>query len=287
MTVATMNNYFVRFAFALCLIVTVSSCKTQKKVVAPVAADIKPMVNKSVQDLQDKLDSCSFNSALVTAKANVTIVREGNEMNFNISYRSKKDSVIWISVSPLLGIEVARLMITGDSVKILDKINNKYEVTSFESINKMLQMKVNFEIVQALLYGNFFAYKKNENRFNSVYLEDSLGSQFYILSSLNKKKLKRSLEEKDLNKPVIQDVYVNDTTYRINRVQVEDQRINKLLNTEYSDFRLTDGGLFPFKSKTNITADKNIEIRIEFGKVAKAESLDFPFTIPNNYERIR
>ena len=282
-----MNNYFVRFAFALCLLVTVSSCKTQKKVAAPVAADIKPMVNKSVQDLQDKLDSCSFNSALVTAKASVTVVREGGEMNFNISYRSKKDSVIWISVSPLLGIEVARLMITEDSVKILDKINNKYEVTSFESINKMLQMKVNFEIVQALLYGNFFAYKKNENRFNSVYLEDSLGSQFYILSSLNKKKLKRSLEEKDLNKPVIQDVYVNDTTYRINRVQVEDQRINKLLNTEYSDFRLTDGGLFPFKSKTNITADKNIEIRIEFGKVAKAESLDFPFTIPNNYERIR
>jgi hypothetical protein len=287
MTVATMNNYFVRFAFALCLLVTVSSCKTQKKVVAPVAADIKPMVNKSVQDLQDKLDSCSFNSALVTAKASVTVVREGGEMNFNISYRSKKDSVIWISVSPLLGIEVARLMITEDSVKILDKINNKYEVTSFESINKMLQMKVNFEIVQALLYGNFFAYKKNENRFNSVYLEDSLGSQFYILSSLNKKKLKRSLEEKDLNKPVIQDVYVNDTTYRINRVQVEDQRINKILNTEYSDFRLTDGGLFPFKSKTNITADKNIEIRIEYGKVAKAESLDFPFNIPNNYERIR
>ena len=215
------------------------------------------------------------------------MVQDSNEVSFNISYRSKKDSVIWISVSPLLGIEVARLMITPDSVKMLDKIHNKYEVTSFESINKMLQMKVNFEIIQALLYGNFFAYKKNENRFNSVYLEDSLGSQFYILSSLNKKKLKRALEEKDLNKPVIQDVYVNDTTYRVNRVQVEDQRINKVLNTSYSDFHETDGGLFPFKSKTNITAEKNIEIRIEYGKVTKAESLEFPFNIPNNYERIR
>lgn len=282
-----MNNYFVRFAFAICFLVGASSCKTQKNVVAPVAADIKPMVNKSVQELQDKLDSAAFNLEYINAKAAVVLINDSNEVSFNISYRSKKDSVIWISVSPLLGIEVARLMITPDSVKMLDKIHNKYEATSFESINKMLQMKVNFEIVQALLYGNFFAYKKNENRFNSVYLEDSLGSQFYILSSLNKKKLKRSLEEKDLNKPVIQDVYVNDTTYRINRVQVEDQRINKILNTEYSDFRLTDGGLFPFKSKTNITADKNIEIRIEYGKVAKAESLDFPFNIPNNYERIR
>jgi len=278
-----MSNSFIRGLSVVAVFLLLSACKTQQKAATPVVAEIKPMVNKSVQELQDKLDSASFNLDYLTAKATVVLIEDSNEVSFNISYRSKKDSVIWISVSPLLGIEVARLMITADSVKMLDKIHNKYEVTSFESINKMLQMKVNFEIVQALLYGNFFAYKKNENRFNSVYLED----KFYILSSLNKKKLKRSLEEKDLNKPVIQDVYVNDSTYRIDQVQVEDQRINKILNTEYSDFRLTDGGLFPFKSKTNIKAEKNIEIRIEYGKVVKAESLEFPFNIPNNYERIR
>ncbi len=278
-----MSNLFNRGPFIIAIFLLLCACKTQKKVAAPLVVDIKPMVNKSVQELQEKLDSASFDLNYLTAKAAVVVIQDSNEISFNISYRSKKDSIIWISVSPLLGIEVARLMITADSVKMLDKIHNKYEVTSFESINKMLQMKVNFEIVQALLYGNFFAYKKNENRFNSVYLED----KFYILSSLNKKKLKRSLEDKDLNKPVIQDLYVNDSTYRISRVQVEDQRINKLLTTVYSDFRVTDGGLFPFKSTTKIVAEKNIEIRIEYGKVAKAESLDFPFNIPNNYERIR
>jgi hypothetical protein len=278
-----MSKFLIRILSFVVVFSMFSACKTQQKATASVVTDIKPMVNKSVQELQDKLDSASFDLNYLTAKAAVVLIQDSNEISFNISYRSKKDSVIWISISPLLGIEVARLMITADSVKLLDKIHNKFEVTSFESINKLLQMKVNFEIVQALLYGNFFAYKKNENRFNSVYLED----KFYILSSLNKKKLKRSLEEKDLNKPVIQDVYVNDSTYRISRVQVEDQRINKLLNTLYSDFRMTDGGLFPFKSTTKIVAEKNIEIRIDYGKVAKAESLDFPFNIPNNYERIR
>ena len=278
-----MSKLLIRKLSFVVVFSMLSACKTQQKATAPVVTDIKPMVNKSVQELQDKLDSASFDLNYLTAKAAVVVIQDSNEISFNISYRSKKDSVIWISVSPLLGIEVARLMITADSVKMLDKIHNRYEVTSFESINKMLQMKVNFEIVQALLYGNFFAYKKNENRFNSVYLED----KFYVLSSLNKKKLKRSLEDKDLNKPVIQDLYVNDSTYRISRVQVEDQRINKLLTTFYSDFRVTDGGLFPFKSTTKIVAEKNIEIRIEYGKVAKAESLDFPFNIPNNYERIR
>ena len=278
-----MSKVLIRILSFVVVFSMLSACKTQQKATAPVVTDIKPMVNKSVQELQDKLDSASFDLNYLTAKAAVVVIQDSNEISFNISYRSKKDSIIWISVSPLLGIEVARLMITADSVKMLDKIHNRYEVTSFESINKMLQMKVNFEIVQALLYGNFFAYKKNENRFNSVYLED----KFYVLSSLNKKKLKRSLEDKDLNRPVIQDLYVNDSTYRISRVQVEDQRINKLLTTLYSDFRVTDGGLFPFKSTTKIVAEKNIEIRIEYGKVAKAESLDFPFNIPNNYERIR
>ena len=135
-----MNNYFVRFVFAICFLVGASSCKTPKNVVAPVAADIKPMVNKSVQELQDKLDSAAFNLEYINAKAAVVLINDSNEVSFNISYRSKKDSVIWISVSPLLGIEVARLMITPDSVKMLDKIHNKYEATSFESINKMLQI---------------------------------------------------------------------------------------------------------------------------------------------------
>lgn len=282
-----MSKNSIRLVAFVFVLIVLNACKAPHKTAAPGTVDVKPMVNKSVQELQNKLDSAAFDLDFLTAKASVVLNKDGNEISFNISYRSKKDSVIWISVSPLLGIEVARLMITEDTVKVLDKIHNKYEVTSFESINKMLQMKVNFEIIQALLYGNFFAYKKNENRFNSVYLEDSLGSQFYILSSLNKKKLKRSLEEKDLNKPVIQDVYINDTTYRINQVQVEDQRINKILNTVYSDFRATEGGLFPFKLKTTIKAEKNIEINIEYGKVAKAEALEFPFTIPNNYERIR
>ena len=139
-----MSKFLIRILSFVVVFSSLSACKTQQKATSPVVTDIKPMVNKSVQELQDKLDSASFNLNYLTAKASVVLIQDSNEISFNISYRSKKDSVIWISVSPLLGIEVARLMITEDTVKLLDKIHNKYEVTSFESINKLLQMKVNF-----------------------------------------------------------------------------------------------------------------------------------------------
>ncbi|MBK8414658.1 MAG: DUF4292 domain-containing protein [Bacteroidetes bacterium] len=43
-----------------------------------------------------------------------------NRIHLNINLRIKTDSLTWISKSPLLGIEVARVMITRDSVKFMD-----------------------------------------------------------------------------------------------------------------------------------------------------------------------
>jgi len=264
------------------LLTLAGGCRARKeKSVNPTPG--KPLVDRSVQDLMDKLDQNAFKTDWLSAKASVTTVADGAETSFTINMRAKRDSLIWISITPLLGIEVARVIITPDSVKMMDRIHSKYTVSSFETINKLLQLRVNFEIVQSLLWGNFFAYKKNENRFNSVYTEDKQ----YILSSLNKNKLKRSLEELDPNKQVIQDVYVMEDRYRITRVSVNDQKINKSLLTNYEDFRDTPGGYFPYKSSTLITAEKNFELKIEYGKVTVGEPQEFPFNIPGSYERSR
>ncbi|CAN5618847.1 hypothetical protein BH11BAC2_BH11BAC2_06490 [soil metagenome] len=277
-------NYSVSFLAVLipAFLLFSAGCKPRQKAQSnPVTTITRPMEEKSVQDLLDSLETNSFKAKWMTAKASVTTNQDGNETSFNINMRFKRDSVIWISVSPLLGIEVARVMVTPDSVKLLDRLHNKYEVNTFESINKLLQLKVNFEIVQALITGNFFAYRKSENKFNSVFMEE----KYYILSSLTKHQLRRSLEEKDPNKPVIQDVYINEQNFRITKMSVEDQRISKVLLTNYSDFRMTDAGFFPFRSDTKISAEKNFEIKIEFGKVNTGEPLEFPFNVPNNYER--
>ena len=71
----------------------------------------------------------------------------------------------------------------------------------------LLRMNIDYEIIQGVLTGNLFSYKKN--KFNSVYNDED---KYYILSTLGKHKLKRSLEEKDPNKPIIQDMWVSDST---------------------------------------------------------------------------
>lgn len=269
-------------ALFLCALLAMS-CRTRKPVAVVAPAEVKPLQDRSVQELMDRLDSAAFKSDWLNAKAAVVTLQDGSETTFNISLRAKRDSLIWISISPLLGIEVARVLITPDSVKFLNRLQGRYQASTFETINRLLQLKVNFEAVQSLICGNFFAYKKNENRFNSVYIED----KFYVLSSLNKKKLKRSLEEKDPNKPVIQDVFVNPAMYRILKTAIEDQKINKTLVTEYDDFRETPYGFFPHRSVTRVSAERELEIRIEFGKVLTGEPQEFPFNVPQSYVRMR
>ncbi|MFM1745910.1 MAG: hypothetical protein RLZZ630_1847 [Bacteroidota bacterium] len=277
------NSFHLRIFLALLLLAGTTSCRSRKPIVETGAGELKPLQDRSVQELLDRLDSAAFKSDWINAKASVSTVQDGSETTFNISLRGRRDSLIWISISPLLGIEVARVMITPDSVKFLNRLQGRYQAGSFESISRLLQLKVNFEAVQALVYGNFFAYKKNENRFNSVYLED----KYYVLSSLNKKKLKRSLEERDPNKPVIQDISIHPSSFRILKMTVEDQKIDKTLSTEYDDFREVNGGSFPFRSTTRVEAEKELIIRIEFGKVTAGEPQEFPFNIPANYVRMR
>src|SRR5690606_7356869 len=57
---------------------------------------------------------------------------------------------IWMS-APL---GLARAMITQDSVKFYDKLNNQYFDGDFSLLTKLLGTEVNFEIVQNILMGD-------------------------------------------------------------------------------------------------------------------------------------
>jgi len=267
----------------LCMTVF-NSCKTSIKTVKIKENRRGPdeIRDTSAQNIYRLLRQQEFKSDWIYAKANVHADVNGNSNSFNITLKIKRDSVIWIYISPLLGIEAARVLITQDSLKLIHRIDKKYQVADYKYIHDLLRITVDFDILQAMLMGNFFAYR-NENKFASVYLED----KYFILSTLSKHKLKRSLEEKDPNKPVVQDMWIHDGNFRIIRNKIEDNKINKTIEVVYSDYRQTDFGMFPYRCVTEIKADKNIHIQIDYSKLTLGEPQDFPFSIPDSYEKMR
>ncbi len=275
---------FLTFCISLA-IVFLSSCKSRQKLTTIQKQDIKidtVAANQlAARQLLDSVLMQELKADWVTAKANVEANIVDEDKSFNVTLRIRRDSAIWVSINAILGVEAARVLITKDSLKLLDRIHNKFAVADYEYLADILHIKVDYQTIESLLLGNFFGYR-NETKFNSVYVED----KYYILSTLNKRKLRRSLEDKDPNKPIVQDFYIDPSNYRILSMNVEDARINKTLQTNYSDFHFTEKGLVPLKSETKITADKNISLKIEYTKFNIGEIGEMPFRIPSGFEHI-
>lgn len=273
----------ILFPVLLLLFFFHSSCRTTKKAEKPIVIrESKKLVERTADELLSLIYQNSFNADWLAAKAEVESNVDGKKNSFDITLRMRKDSVIWVSISPLLGLEAARVMITRDSVKFMSRLNKEYQVSDYNFLNNWLRMNIDFDIIQAILTGNIFAYKKN--KFNSVYENED---RYYILSTLSRRKLKRAMEEKDPNKPVVQDMWVSDENFRIIKLSIEDDRIKKSLITEYNNFKTTPAGEFPYESKTNISAEKKSDFSISFKKVIVNEPQQFPFNIPGSYKNIR
>ena len=117
--------------------IATTGCKTSQKVTEPVVKEQRNDENKTAPDLQQTISDSSFKARTVSAKAAVKSVIGEEENSFNINLRIYTDSVIWISISPLLGIEVARVKVTRDTVWFMDRLNKKYSISGFSHLNDL------------------------------------------------------------------------------------------------------------------------------------------------------
>ena len=203
---------------------------------------------------------------------------------FKGQIRIRKDSVIWVTFSPLLGIEAARLIITNDSVKFIDRINKLYFVGDYHFVNSYLNTNVDFDILQALVTGNDFQFYE-KTRFRA-----SIDSREYRLSTTERHKLKKYVKEYDDPPQVyIQTIWLDPETFKITRVSIKEiQKENKKLDATYGDFQVVDDQLYPFSLLFELSknVEEKIDVDIRCTKIKINEPQSFPFTIPEKYERV-
>lgn len=79
---------------------------------------------------------------------------KGKQPGFVANVRMRKDSVIWISISNDIGIEGFRVLINKDSIRVMDKLANTYQVKPLTSLQDIAQIPFSFTDIQELLVGN-------------------------------------------------------------------------------------------------------------------------------------
>lgn len=89
--------------------------------------------------------------------SNLSIQAEGFGMSFNDlsgQLRMRKDSLIWLSVTAIMDVEVMRAKITTDSIWVVNRLDKTYLAEPLDTVSEQLGIPLNLSILQTMLLNN-------------------------------------------------------------------------------------------------------------------------------------
>jgi hypothetical protein len=179
----------------------------------------------------------------------------------------------------MLGIEAVRLMISQDSVKLINRLNDTYFIGDYEYVNRFLNTNIDYDLLQAFLLGNDLEFYEN-GKFKA-----SVDGGEYKLSTGERGKLKKFVRSSQENlKIFIQNIWLDPVNFKIIHTDVKEARRDNIkLESTYGDFELVEGQFFPKKMTCTIWADNTIKVKADFSKMTIDVPLQFPFKVPASY----
>jgi Domain of unknown function (DUF4292) len=88
------------------------------------------------------------------AKAKVHYESGDNSQDFTASFRVRKDSCIWVTITALGGmVQAARVLITPDSVFMINYLDKEISALPLSDVAKVLPVQVDFTSLQNLILG--------------------------------------------------------------------------------------------------------------------------------------
>ncbi|WP_242927987.1 DUF4292 domain-containing protein [Pontibacter vulgaris] len=241
----------------LCLLAFTMLTACKKETVPTTASSTTETIGKvTVQNLD-------FN--YLSAKGSLTLDDRGESTTSGYSMRIKKDSVIWVSVQPGLGIEAARLKITQDSVFVMNRLRREFTATSYTYLSNKLKVDVNFDVLQAILLGN---YQPNGQE-KSI---DEAGQQHV----------------QQLRENLLFDYFIGKQNQKLQQLNVKDQQTGSTITVKYNTFQPIGDVPFAHALVAQVQQPDQISsFNLMHSRVTVTdEILDFPFAVPSDYKRL-
>lgn len=81
-------------------------------------------------------------------RAHVTLELDQHKYSMNSQVRVWRNNLVTVSLQPMLGIEVARMEATQDSVWVFDKMNRRYVAFAYSDLGQDISPKINYKTIQ-------------------------------------------------------------------------------------------------------------------------------------------
>ncbi|MBK7037354.1 MAG: DUF4292 domain-containing protein [Bacteroidetes bacterium] len=244
-------------SFFLLAAFTYSSCETTKNIFG------NKVKETTVEELNTKVLEKHIVYKTFSAKANIDLTGPDLSQSVNAQIDILKDSVIGISLR-VMGIEGARVMITPDSIKILDRLNQQYIPRSFSFIETNFSLPITYSDLENLICGNPVFY-------NNTTLTQGVSDDKYVLFA---------------QKGVYKNTIWLSSEVDILRMFIEDLMNKRTLTLTYAEFDKIEGRQFAFLRTILIDATDDFTANIAFSKITFDQPFEFTFNVNPKYERI-
>jgi len=227
----------------------------------------------------DELQIENVNFEYLTASSKIKFRSDDQNVSATANIRMKRDSVIWISVTPGFGIEAARAIINRDSLALINRLEKEYRSYNFQELSKKYNFTINYDLLQAVLLGDMP---------RSIVADDQVKQEtnYFVVRQ----------EEG----PITIDNFIDRQLMKVERIAMVEtdargsakNRAGKnTLNLQYSDFKQLDEEILPFSNLVSLDyrqqgRKRRTQIDIQHKKVSIVDqTLRFPFNVPEKYAR--
>lgn len=269
----------------------------------------KPLKNRTPSAIIKKNQETNFNFDYLGMKMAIDFSHAEGKESFKANIKIKKDSIIWISISPALGIEVIRMVITPDSVKLISKIpkNKYYYEGDFSVINDQANMDLTFGMIQDILVGNPIMLDKQDDKFIS-----QVSSNNYALISRFNRKLKRILKYDErklyandeikidpshktyikvkrkakMDELLVKRFWIDGYNYHLKKALYNDFYNFRHVTIDYEDFKEVGEQKYPSRGKIRVDMpEKWQEFVYKISRIRVGKKYKFPYVVPEGFEK--
>lgn len=287
------TKYIFLFVTTISILLGISSCKNRKKTLKtePSVVAVEDTLGgkcrldyKNAKALSRYVRENEFKFDWVSAKANVESLVDDKEESFDIKVSIRRDSAMLVSIQYLLGLQVAKVLITKDSVIFVNYIQKTYFKGDFNYINELLNADLDFDLLQAVLFGNSADFQEDESKLKPV--TDRQNCR-YLLSTERKRRLRRIQTGSSDPKEALQTLTLNPENYKILKNEFIDPSTNRLFIANYSKFTQKDSVYAPYHVDIDIVAQKKASIKIDYVRIEKNTVQKLSLNIPSKYDPIQ
>jgi len=293
----------MRLLASLLILVLLSGCTNMRRLEKG-----KPIRSESASTILRKHLATNANPEWATMRMQVEAQIDGESSSFKVNARLRRDSAIWLSITPALGVEAARIVLTVDSVLFLSKVpGNRFGyVGDYAAFDTLLGTEINYNMVQRIITGEAINLLDEDIKYIS-----KVDGREHLLISKYKRRVRRlvGVKEKEINpqdslsveaSPEVQERVMNRSDdedllvkrywfdglgYQLTRTRFDDLYNGRSIEIGHGGFEPEAGGWIPHRTELIIASPLGTQrIGLEILRARYNKAYSMPFSIPEDIE---